>query len=126
MEVRIPILEGDDGPLRLSQVDKEKLKGIHSFLVKLKLKFRGASLSIFGPDVRVTLPIPEDFEEFESIIVPLANRVRTILILWSDEATCYLDLCANLLPACENYLVIWGDEGVVDEIKEIWERSAVI
>ncbi|MDK2372655.1 MAG: hypothetical protein QI197_04685 [Candidatus Korarchaeota archaeon] len=119
--LRIPILRGGSGqPLRLSQIEKAELLRIHSFMRKLRDRFPDARLVISGPSLRVTLPIPDDLEEFEAIISSLANRIRVIVLLWSPRISSYLDLCANLLAACENHLVVEGDSDLVEEVARLW------
>ncbi|GEM_PF-3142745 len=121
--LRIPILrDGSGQPLRLSQIDKSELLKIHSFMRKLEERFPDAHLVISGPGLHVTLPVPDDSEEFEAVISPIADRIRVIVLLWSSRVSCYLDLCANLLAACENHLVVEGSEELVKEVAELWER----
>lgn len=121
--LRIPILRNGYGrPLRLSQIDRSELLRIHSFARKLEDRFPDASLLISGPRLRVVVPIRNDPEEFEAIVLPLADRVRVIVLLWTPEISCYLDLCANLLAACENHLVIEGEEELVSEVAGLWEE----
>ncbi|MDK2384248.1 MAG: hypothetical protein QI199_05510 [Candidatus Korarchaeota archaeon] len=100
-----------------------ELLKIHSFMRKLRDRFPDARLVISGPSLHMTLPIPDDFEEFEAIITPLVNRVRVIVLLWSPRISCYLDLCANLLAACENHLVVEGDNDLVEEVARLWRES---
>ncbi len=122
--LRISILRESSGqPLRLSQVEKTELLKIHSFMRRLRDRFPDAQLVISGPNLHVTLPIPDDPEEFEAIISPLANRVRVIVLLWSPRISCYLDLCANLLAACENHLVVEGDNDLVEEVARLWRTA---
>lgn len=122
--LRIPVLrDGSGRPLRLSQIDRPELLRIHSFARKLGERFPEAHILISGPRLRVAVPIPHDPEEFEAIILPLADRIRVIVLLWTSEISCYLDLCANLLAACENHLVIEGEEELVEEVARLWEGS---
>ncbi len=122
--LRIPILRDNSGqPLRLSQIDRSELLRIHSLMKELRDRFPDAQLVISGPGLQLTLPIPDDLEEFEAIISPLADRIRVIVLLWSSQISCYLDLCANLLAACENHLVVEGSSGLVEEIAKLWERA---
>ncbi len=118
--VRIPILTDDSGPLRLSQADPSELAKIHSLAVSLAGRFRGASLVISGPNLRISLPIPGDLEEFKALIDPIRDRIRVIVLLWTPGLSCYLDLCANLMAACENNLVISGEDELVREVVEMW------
>ncbi len=122
--LRIPILRDNSGrPLRLSQIDPSELRAIHSFAIKVRDRFPEAHMVISGPSVHVTVPIPDDPEEFEAIISPLADRTRVIVLLWSPSISCYLDLCANLLAACENFLVVEGDEKLVEELLTLWREA---
>ncbi len=122
--LRIPILrDGSGRPMRLQQIDRSELLRIHSFARELEERFPEAHLLISGPRLRVVLPIPRDPEEFEAIVLPLADRTRVIVLLWTPRISCYLDLCANLLAACGNHLVIEGEEELVGEVARLWEGS---
>ena len=122
--IRLPILRDESGiPLRLPDASSEELKTIYLFIQGLSSRFPDTVVIFSGPKLYITLPVPPSFEEFEALLLPIAERIRTIVLLWSHEISCYLDLCANLLVACSTDLVVRGEDKLVDEVISIWKKS---
>ncbi len=120
--VRLPILRDERGvPKRVISASLRELKAWFTFLREVKKKYKGAGFNLSGKGFYVSLPIPDSFEEFKAMLFPRANLLRTIIVLWSPKISCYFDLCANLLIACSNDLVIEGEEREVDELVELWD-----
>jgi len=119
--VRLPILMDERGiPKRVTSASLEELMTWFTFLRKIKERYENSGFNLSGKGFYVSLPIPDSFEEFKAILFPRANLLRTIIVLWTPKISCYFDLCANLLIACGNDLVIQGEEREVDELVRIW------
>ncbi len=122
--VRLPILMDERGiPKRVTSASLKELKTWFAFLREVKRRYEDAAFNLSGKGFYVSLPIPESFEEFKSILFPRANMLRTIIVLWSKRISCYFDLCANLLIACSNYLVIEGEDEEVEALVNVWNSA---